>query len=192
MGVRMLVVAGSVVAGLGLVMVASASPAGAAPVGGWAISSLDPMSVPVAGEEVEVGFTIRQHGATPVNPDDGGGEAVAVAIWSASGDRALFPARQEGPTGHYVADVTFPDVGRARWEIHQGWFGAQDLGAIDVAAPGTGGTAQGSAAAGGHHRWPLAARAAAVALAGAAAGVAVADVWHARRRRRRLADAVPL
>jgi hypothetical protein len=191
MGLRMLVVAGSVVAGVGLVM-ASASPAGATPTGGWAVSSLDPMPVPVAGEEVEVGFTIRQHGVTPVNPVDGGGEAVAVAIWSGSGSAAVFPARQEGPTGHYVADVTFPATGRARWEIRQGWFGPQDLGAIDVAAPGTGGKAQGSAAAGGHHRWPLAARTAAVALAGAAAGVAVADVWHTRRRRRRLADAVPL
>lgn len=187
MKARMLVAAGSALVGI-LVHAAAASA------GGWAMSSLDPMSVPVAGEEIDVGFTIRQHGVSPVNPDDEGGEPVAVVVRSASGDEAEFTARQDGPTGHYVADVTFPEPGRSHWAIHQGWFGAHDLGAIDVAAPGTAAREQAGAAAapaesaaGGDHRWPPAARAGATVVAVAAAGVAIADAW---RNRRRVAGAV--
>jgi hypothetical protein len=180
---RSFVGVGSVVAGI--VMSASAVSAG-----GWAMSSLDPMSVPVAGQETQVGFTIRQHGVTPVNPDDQGGEPVAVAVRAASGDEVVFPARQQGPTGHYVADVIFPEAGQAHWEIHQGWFGPQDLGAIDVADTRSGAAGVGAADAGGTtsgYRWPLTARAAAIVVAVAAAALAVAD-----SRRRRAADAVPL
>jgi hypothetical protein len=183
MKTRLFVVVGSALAGI--VMSASAASAG-----GWAMSSLDPMSVPVAGQETEVGFTIRQHGVTPVNPDDQGSEPIAVAVRSASGDEAVFPARQQGPTGHYVADVTFPEAGQAYWEIRQGWFGPQDLGAIDVAEPRSGVGGAGAADADGtiaDYRWPLAARAAAIVVAVAAAGVGVADA-----RRRRAAEAVPL
>jgi hypothetical protein len=148
------------------------------------------MSVPVAGQETEVGFTIRQHGVTPVNPDDQGSEPVAVAVRSASGDEAVFPARQQGPTGHYVADVIFPDAGQAYWEIRQGWFGPQGLGAIDVTEARSSVGGAGAADTDGtiaDYRWPLAARAAAIVVAVAAAGLAVADA-----RRRRAAEAVPL
>jgi hypothetical protein len=125
------------------------------------------MSVPVAGEAIEVGFRIRQHGVTRVNPDDQGGEPVAVVVRSTSGGEVLFPARQDGPTGHYVADVTFPDAGGARWEIRQGWFGTHDLGEVDVAdvrgtegQPAIGpGAAAPQAAPAAAYRWPLAARA---------------------------------
>jgi hypothetical protein len=186
MKARLFVVVGSALAGI--VMSASAASAG-----GWAMSSLDPMAVPVAGQETVVGFTIRQHGVTPVNPDDQGGEPVAVAVRSAPGHEAVFPARQQGPTGHYVADVTFPESGRASWEIRQGWFGPQDLGAIDIAESrrdvGGAGAADGTTADGttADYRWPLAARTATIVVAVAAAGVAVADA-----RRRRPADAVTL
>lgn len=182
MRARMFVVAGSALVGI-LVPVTAVSA------GGWAMSSLDPMSVPAAGEEIEVGFTIRQHGVSPVNPDEQGDDPVAVEVRSASGDEAVFTARQEGPTGHYVATVTFPEPGRAHWAIRQGWFGAHDLGAIDVARPvsaageqaGGAGAAPGSAAGGGH-RWPLAARAGAAVVGVAAAAVAIAEAWRSRRR----------
>jgi len=181
MRARMFVAAGTALVGILVPAAASA--------GGWAMSSLDPMSVPVAGEEIEVGFTVRQHGVTPVNPDDQGGESVAVVIRSASGEEAVFTAHQEGPTGHYVADVTFPEPGRAHWAIRQGWFGAHDLGAMDVADPDTARGEQAGAAAappegaaGGDHRWPLTARAGATVVAVAAAGVAIVDAWRSRRR----------
>jgi hypothetical protein len=181
---RLFVVVGSALAGI--LMSASAASAG-----GWAMSSLDPMSVPVAGQETEVGFTIRQHGVTPVNPDDQGSEPVVVAVRSASSGDAVFLARQQGPTGHYVADVIFPEAGQAYWEIRQGWFGPQDLDMIDVAEPRSGVGGAGAADADGtiaDDRGPLAARAAAIVVAVAAAGVAVADA----RRLRRAAEAVPL
>lgn len=182
MRARMFVVAGSALVGI-LVPITAVSA------GGWAMSSLDPMSVPAAGEEIEVGFTIRQHGVSPVNPDEQGDDPVAVEVRSASGDEAVFTARQEGPTGHYVATVTFPEPGRAHWAIRQGWFGAHDLGAIDVARSvsaageqaGGAGAAPGSAAGGGH-RWPLAARAGAAVVGVAAAAVAIAETWRSRRR----------
>ena len=153
MKARLFVVVGSALVGI----VVSASAASA---GGWAMSSLDPMSAPVVGQETEVGFTIRQHGVTPVNPDDQGSEPVAVAVRSASGDEAVFPARQQGPTGHYVADVIFPEAGQAHWEIRQGWFGPQDLGAIGVAAArsGVGGSGAPDTGTIAGYRWPLAAR----------------------------------
>jgi hypothetical protein len=109
----------------------SAAPAGA---GGWAVSSLDATPAPVAGEEVQVGFTVRQHGVRPVNPE---GE-VGIEVRSGSGAVTEFPARPAGPTGHYVADVTFPEEGRFTWHILQGWFQPMDLGTIDVTATGAG------------------------------------------------------
>jgi hypothetical protein len=108
-----------------------APPAGA---GGWAVSALDATPVPVAGQELEVGFTVRQHGVSPVNPD---GE-VGIEVRSASGVVTAFAARPDGATGHYVADVTFPEAGRFTWQILQGWFAPTDLGAIDVTPAGSG------------------------------------------------------
>ena len=111
-----------VVAGLGL-----ASPALA---GGWAVSTLDSVPSPHAGEAVQVGFVIRQHGVTPVNPDG----KVGITVSSSSGDETYFPATAEGEVGHYVAEVVFSEPGTFNWTLHQGWFEAQDLGQIEVTA----------------------------------------------------------
>lgn len=105
-----------------------ASPASA---GGWALSTLDAVPEPVAGQDVEVGFTVRQHGRTPVDLDDAG-----ITIRDASGAETFFAARHEGPTGHHVATVRFPAEGAFTWQVDQGWFGPQDLGTIDVLSPG--------------------------------------------------------
>jgi hypothetical protein len=107
-----------------------APPAGA---GGWAVSALDATPVPVSGQELQVGFTVRQHGVSPVNPE---GE-VGIEVRSGSGAVTGFAARPEGATGHYVADVTFPEAGRFTWQILQGWFAPTDLGAIDVTPAGS-------------------------------------------------------
>ncbi|HEX4981395.1 MAG TPA: hypothetical protein VFV63_06845, partial [Ilumatobacteraceae bacterium] len=95
--------------------------------GGWAVSTLDEVPAPAPGETVTVGFTIRQHGVTPVNVDD-----VAVTVTGPSGAVEHFAARQEGDVGHYVADVVFGEAGVNTWVIHQGWFGDHDLGTIDT------------------------------------------------------------
>lgn len=93
--------------------------------GGWAVSTLDEAPAPAPGETVSVGFTIRQHGVTPVNVDD-----VGVAVTGPSGAVEHFAARQEGAVGHYVADVVFGEAGVHTWAIRQGWFGDHELGTI--------------------------------------------------------------
>lgn len=142
----------------------------AASAGGWAISTLDEIPVPIASEPIDVGFTIRQHGVTPVDLT----EDVGITITSASGTAQYFPAAGDGTVGHYVARVEFPSAGQYQWSIRQGWFAEQDLGQIDVGAPtkivSTGGSP-----------WPLRY----IALGGAMLFglVALTDVVMARRRR---------
>ena len=158
-----------------LVTTATALPVAAAVSGGWASSTLDEAPQAEPGATIEVGFTILQHGRTPVNVDD-----VAVVI-RVDGDEQVSPAVQQGDTGHYVADVTFPPEGEYDWAIRQGWFGDFDLGRLRVG----GVDATGAAASDGW--WDSAPWALKVALALpilASAGLFVLD----RSRRRRPAD----
>ena len=98
--------------------------------GGWAVTTLDPLpAAPHAGTTLTVGYTVRQHGITPVALDDTG-----IAVVGPGGARTVFPGRPSGPTGHYVAEVRFPAAGPWQWEAEQGWFGPQKLGAVPVAA----------------------------------------------------------
>ena len=99
--------------------------------GGWAVSTLDELPVPIAGEPIDVGFTIRQHGITPIDLS----EDVGITITLDGGTSRYFPATGDGTVGHYVARVEFPSVGSYQWSIRQGWFAEQDLGQIDVSAP---------------------------------------------------------
>lgn len=103
----------------------------AASAGGWAISTLDELPNPIAGETIEVGFTIRQHGVTPVDISEG----VGVRITMADGTTTYFAAASDGIVGHYMARVEFPTAGLYSWSIRQGGFAEQDLGQIDVGAP---------------------------------------------------------
>ena len=106
--------------------------------GGWAVSTLDEVPAPSPGESVTVGFTILQHGVTPVNVEGAG-----VKTTAPSGDVEIFPARQEGAIGHYVADVVFGEAGVYTWAIRQGWFGDQELGTSDTST-GAGGVDRGN------------------------------------------------
>jgi hypothetical protein len=138
----------AVVSGVvGLVLLATTGlPAGAAGAavgaarGGWATTALDDAPTAGAGETTEVGFTILQHGMTPVDVDD-----VAVVIRDAGGDTGAggdqtWPAVQQGKTGHYVAEVTFPAEGRYEWVVRQGWFGDYELGTLQVGGGGAAGS----------------------------------------------------
>ena len=53
-----------------------------------------------------------------------------------SRDGLTFLAASAGPVGHFVAAVEAPTAGTWQWEVLQGWFEAQPLGAIDVVAAG--------------------------------------------------------
>jgi hypothetical protein len=118
-------------ASLALGLAALATPALA---GGWAVTTFDDMPGQiVSGKEYALGYTIRQHGATPINVDKT--EIVAVAV---SGRTLSFPGKSDGAVGHYVATVFFPAGGTYTWQVTQGDFAAQDLGKLSViAAAGT-------------------------------------------------------
>ena len=168
---RGLMVAGLVVLAWLMVTVAPASA------GGWAVSTLDEVPSPRAGEAVDVGFTIRQHGVTPVNVD---GE-VGVELTAPTGRTAFFSAGQAGAVGHYVARVVFAVDGEFHWAVRQDWFGEQDLGTIEVARAG----GVSAAAISGGYRWPGVVRVGLLVVAGLLASVAVTDIAASRRRRRR-------
>ena len=150
--------------------------------GGWAISTLDEVPAPAPGETVSVGFTIRQHGVTPVNIDDPGVD-VGVVVTDPSGGVEFFPAAQEGEVGHYVADVVFGETGVHSWAIRQGWFSDHELGTIDTsnaaaAADGGGGTSMSTQFL--RYGMPT--------LALALAGYAAIDTIGSRRRRHPVAS----
>jgi hypothetical protein len=127
---------------LSLVVSLFATFAGPAEVsaGGWAVTSLDPIDEPIAGREAVVGFTIRQHGVTPVDL-----EGVSVRVTRSGEADLVFDAVSDAPDriGHYTAKVVFPEAATFSWSVEQGWFGPQDLGTIDV-SPDGGGSAAGS------------------------------------------------
>src|SRR5262249_51153264 len=130
-----------------IAVVALVGLGGPALAGGWAVTTMDPLAAsPRAGVPVPVGFTIRQHGVTPVNLDD-----VALEVIAADGAVHRFAAKPDGAKGHYVATVEFQSAGTFHWRVLQGWFAPQDLGTIEV---GSGG---GSSALGGSSSppWPV-------------------------------------
>jgi hypothetical protein len=82
--------------------------------GGWALIQPDEATAqPAAGETVEIGFRVLQHGETPASwvgasvvlEPVGGGEPITV------------PARSNDDDGHFVATVTFPDAGFWTWRV---------------------------------------------------------------------------
>ena len=158
---------------LALVVAAFATPASA---GGWAVTSLDELPAATAGESLDVGFTILQHGQTPAVLESG----VGLELVLLDGTTEFFPAVAEGLPGHYVATVTFPvDAGSYQWRAHMDWFGTYELGSIDVAAA----TSTSAGSGGGGSIWPdlrWITLAAAIVLG----GVAVADMIVTRHRRR--------
>src|SRR5262245_30842562 len=104
--------------------------AGSASAGGWAVGSLDEAPSGEAGTTEDVGFTILQHGQTPVDI----AEDVGIDIYG-TGYHEFFPATGDGTVGHYIASVTFPDAGSYTWSIRMGMFEPQQLGALDLTVP---------------------------------------------------------
>lgn len=164
---RLLVLVFSSAVPLGLFVVPAAA-------GGWAVTTLDEVESPRAGEVTLVGFTIRQHGVTPVDVDGD----VGIESTSPSGGVQFIPAVQDGLTGHYVARVVFPEPGDFSWAVRQGQFGEQDLGTVSVDPAGDASDVASS------DRWPTVSRFGLPVLAMAAAAFATAGVVRGRRRRR--------
>lgn len=101
--------------------------------GGWAVTTLD--SIPDrfdAGQTYSIGYTIRQHGVTPITVD-----RTEIRITHGDSGKSLaFPGAPEGPVGHYVAKLTIPAAGSWTWEVTQGPFAAQPLGTLTVPISG--------------------------------------------------------
>lgn len=97
--------------------------------GGWAVVTLDSLPHEVrAGQSLTLGFMVRQHGHTP-------NDQVApylAAHNSATGDTLKVDARKEGPTGHFVVDVTFPRAGTWEWSITPEPFGETRFAPLTV------------------------------------------------------------
>jgi hypothetical protein len=85
----------------------------AALAGGVAIANLDSTPQPRAGEATTLGFTVLQHGVTPVTDGDVG----VSARNDTTGESLTTKARPEGKPGHYLATLTFPSAGSWTWEI---------------------------------------------------------------------------
>jgi hypothetical protein len=121
----------------GLVVLAMLALAAPALAGGWALVTLDSLPRALhAGESIQLGFTVLQHGKTPTNKDLNGNPLVPVlkatkqagaATTSAKAAETItVKAQQQGPTGHYVADLTFPSDGSWAWQIELPTYYVQD------------------------------------------------------------------
>ena len=117
-----------------LAMLALAAPALA---GGWAMVTLDSLPREVrAGESFQLGFMVLQHGKTPTNKDLDGNplkpvltaikQGGAATTQAKGADSIRAEARQQGPTGHYVVDLTFPSDGTWAWQIALPTYYVQD------------------------------------------------------------------
>ena len=81
--------------------------------GGWAVITLDelPTNV-VAGEPYTIGFTVLQHGRTPMTDI-----APTITANLYKEEEFTVRARPEGDPGHYTASVTFPKEGQWSWSV---------------------------------------------------------------------------
>lgn len=77
--------------------------------GGWATIVADDATPPEprAGEGVEYGFTVLQHGETPAGFE----EPTLRLTNTLTGESFDVPAEPNGPAGHFVARFTFPSAG---------------------------------------------------------------------------------
>lgn len=108
---------------LSLLMVTQASA------GGWAVITLDELPVDVvAGEPLTIGFTVRQHGRTPM-----AGLHPTVTANRAGAQELVVNAEAEGRDGHYVATLNFPEPGEWQWSI-QAFSMDQTMPTLNVTA----------------------------------------------------------
>ena len=72
--------------------------------GGWAVITLDEIPVDiVAGEPITIGFTVMQHGQTPMND-----LAPTITANLDKDQEFTVTAEHDGKPGHYTAALTFP------------------------------------------------------------------------------------
>jgi len=98
--------------------------------GGWAVITVDELPTDVvAGEPFTVGFTVLQHGKTPMNDLD-----PILNVHLDKTDAFIVHAKHDDKPGHYIATLTFPKAGEWEWSI-QAFTMDQPMPALSVAAP---------------------------------------------------------
>ena len=99
--------------------------------GGWAVVTLDALPAsPHAGEALSVGFTVLQHGRTPL----AGLSPRIVATHAESSERVQVEAIDEGALGHYAATLVLPSAGSWDWTIRAFGDVAEPMPRIRVAS----------------------------------------------------------
>lgn len=97
--------------------------------GGWAVITLDELPAGVvAGEPFTVGFTVLQHGRTPMADLD------PVIIARSGKEEIKVFVKEQGKPGHYAVDMTLPSEGEWEWTI-QAFSMEQKMPVLSVAAP---------------------------------------------------------
>ncbi|HEX5838168.1 MAG TPA: cytochrome c [Anaerolineales bacterium] len=98
--------------------------------GGWAVITLDELPTGVvAGEPLTIGFTVLQHGKTPLT------DLSPIIVANLHKDTEFkIIAEEEGKPGHYTATLTFPKEGEWSWSI-QAFTMDQKMPMLTVAAP---------------------------------------------------------
>lgn len=82
--------------------------------GGWVVITLDGLPGPIhAGETVNLGFMVRQHGERPLNDVS----PRLSAVNRESGETITVDAEQVGETGHFQVAVVFPSAGAWDWQL---------------------------------------------------------------------------
>jgi mono/diheme cytochrome c family protein len=90
--------------------------------GGWAVVTLDSLPQGVApGAAFTIGFTVRQHGVTPLSNLDPAPQVTAKN--AQTGEVVRSTATDDGPRGHYAARLALPSSGEWGWGIQA--FGGQ-------------------------------------------------------------------
>src|SRR5215207_11731011 len=97
--------------------------------GGWAVITLDELPTDVlAGEPLTIGFTVRQHGITPMSGLD-----PTVTASLLENDEFVVHAEAGDKPGHYTATLTFPKEGNWEWSI-QAFTMDQPMPSLNVTA----------------------------------------------------------
>jgi ABC-type multidrug transport system fused ATPase/permease subunit len=97
--------------------------------GGFAVTTFDQLPTTFrAGESYRLGYTVRQHGVTPVP----GLTTRIIAQQAATGVTEIFAGTADGLAGHYAATVRLPSDGVWLWHVEQGPFAPQQLGTLTV------------------------------------------------------------
>lgn len=97
-----------------LALVATLTLAATAFAGDDATATLDSQPrTPAAGEPIDIGFVLRQHGETLVSWP----QAYITATNPETGETVRADATPQGPEGHYVATLTLPTAGTWTWAV---------------------------------------------------------------------------